>query len=69
MVIGPDNQRYAIEVKTGRTSHEEIKGLLAFRTMHPDFTPCLVSLHNETLDGLQHIAVEDVLSLTRLTEG
>lgn len=69
VVIGPDNQRYAIEVKTGSTSQEEMKSLWAFCTMHPDFTPCLVSLQNESLDGLQHLPVEAVLSLTRLTAG
>ncbi len=67
VVIGPDNQRYAIEVKTSHAASQEMRGLLEFCKIHSDFEPCMVSLQNEAIPGVQLLAVEDILSLTRLT--
>ena len=65
VVIGPENQRYAVEVKTSRVVPEELRGLLEFCRIHTDFEPRVVSLHDESTTDVRALAVEDVLSLTR----
>ena len=48
VVVGPDNQRYAIEVKTGSTSREELQ----------HNTSRLYALFGEqSLDGIRHLPV------------
>ncbi len=61
--IGKNGERYAIEVKSNKTSLEELKGLTTFCKKHEDFEPCLVSLVNQKFHGIRSIAAEDILGL------
>ena len=67
MVIGPLNQRYAVEVKTSPTDLRELSGVFEFCKIHPDFEPRLVSLHDQKIPGVETLAVADVLGLDRLS--
>ena len=65
VVHGPENQKWAIEVKTGKTRKSELKGLLEFCKLNTDFSPCLISLSNQRIDGIETIAYDQILSLSR----
>lgn len=67
MVIGPLNQRYAVEVKTAPTDLKGLSGVFEFCKLHPDFEPRLVSLYDQKIPGVETLAVADVLSLDRLS--
>ena len=67
VVIGPLNQRYAVEVKTAPTDLRELSGVFEFCKIHPDFEPRLVSLHDQKISGVETLAVADVLGLDRLS--
>ncbi len=67
VVIGPLNQRYAVEVKTSPTDLRELGGVFEFCKIHPDFEPRLVSLHDQKIPGVETLAVADVLGLDRLS--
>ena len=69
VVIGPLNQRYAVEVKTAPTDLKGLSGVFAFCKRHPDFAPRLVSLHDQKISGVETLAVADVLGLDRLSQG
>ena len=47
VVLGPKGQKWAIEVKTSKTTLGDLKGILEFCKIHPDFEPCLISLVNQ----------------------
>ena len=66
VVIGPLNQRYAVEVKTSQTDIKELKGLFEFCKIYQDFEPRLMSLQNQEVEGVANLSVEEVLSLNRL---
>lgn len=68
VVIGPLNQRYAVEVKTAPTDLKGLSGVFAFCKRHPDFAPRLVSLHDQQLSGVETLALAEVLSLNRLSQ-
>jgi len=65
VVITPDNEHLAIEIKSSPTSASELKGLSAFCRQYPNFKPCLVSLSNQSIEGVTTLDVEDTLSLCR----
>ena len=67
VVIGPLNQRYAVEVKTAPTDLKGLAGVFEFCKIHPDFEPRLVSLHDQKISGVETLAVADVLGLDRLS--
>ena len=67
VVIGPLNQRYAVEVKTAPTDLKGLAGVFEFCKIHPDFEPRLVSLHDQKIPGVETLAVADVLGLDRLS--
>ena len=67
VVIGPLNQRYAVEMKTAPTDLKGLSGVFEFCKLHPDFEPGLVSLHDQAVPGVKTLAVADVLSLDRLS--
>ncbi len=67
VVIGPLNQRYAVEVKTAPTDLKGLSGVFEFCKIHPDFEPRLVSLHDQKIPGVETLAVADVLGLDRLS--
>jgi uncharacterized protein len=65
VVISPENEHLAVEIKTSPTSPAELKGLTAFCRQHPAFTPCLLSLANQQIQGVRALDVEAILSLCR----
>ena len=65
VVIGPENQKWAIEVKTGKTSPAELNGLIAFCKEYPEFEPRLLSLVDQAIDGIAPLDPKEILSLSR----
>ncbi len=65
VVVGPNNEKWAIEVKTSNTSEKELKGVFAFCKIYKDFEPVLVSRKNQKLAGVKTIPTEEILSLHR----
>jgi hypothetical protein len=65
VAITPENECLAIEIKTSPTSLAELKGLFSFCKHYPDFKPCLVSLSNQSIEGVKTLDVEEILSLCR----
>lgn len=65
VVIGPEKQKWAIEVKSSKSTNAELKGVKEFCRQYADFIPCLISLENQTFDGIKSISYQDVLSLSR----
>ena len=65
IVHGPNDEKWAIEVKSGKTSISELKGLYEFCELYPDFEPCLISLVGQEFDGIKSLDPDEVLSLTR----
>jgi predicted AAA+ superfamily ATPase len=65
VAIGPENQRWAIEVKQSRTTASELKGLFRFCSQNPEFEPCLLSLTEQKIDGVRILDPKKVLALSR----
>ncbi len=65
VVIGPENQHWAIEVKTAKTKVDDLKGLFEFTRNYPDFDPCLVSLASQEIEGVMSLDPAEILSLRR----
>ncbi len=65
VVIGPDNQHWAIEVKTKKVSIDQLKGVMEFHRRHPDFEPCLLSLEPQEIEGVRTLDPVKILSLSR----
>ena len=65
VVIGPNNEKWAIEVKTTEVSLQELKGVFEFCGQHNEFEPCLLSLVDQKFDGLMSLDPYSVLSLHR----
>ena len=65
VVTGPENQRFAVEVKTSKASIAEMKGVLEFHKHHPDFEPCLLSLVPQEIEGVRTLDPMKILSLSR----
>ncbi len=65
VTIGPENQKWAIEVKQSKASAGELKGLLRFCEQNPEFEPCLLSLVKQKIDGVRFLAPKEILSLSR----
>jgi len=65
IVIGPNNEKWAVEVKSSKVSEKELKSLFKFCELHDDFEPVLVSLVGQRVDGIKSLAAEDVLSFSR----
>ncbi len=65
VVIGPENQRWAIEVKTQKATTAQLKGIFEFNRRHPDFEPCLLSLEPQDVEGVRSLDPVEMLSLSR----
>lgn len=65
VVLGPSGEKWAVEVKTKKTSAAELKGVVKFCNLYPEFTPVLVSLVGQVIDDFQSISAETILSLQR----
>lgn len=60
--LGPNGEKYAIEVKSSKIDEESLKGLRAFTNKYKEFTPCLVSLVEQNIPGVLSLSVNDVLA-------
>ena len=65
VVIGPKNEKWAIEVKSAQCNSEDLKGLEAFCKNYPDFEPKIISLVDQKVNGVNSLPVRDILSLCR----
>lgn len=68
VVVGPKNEKLAIEVKTSEIDEGELKGLKEFTKRNPSFEPCLISLTNQTFKGIRNLNPEKILSLSAQTK-
>lgn len=65
VVISPNNEKWAIEVKTGKVKEADLKGLKYFCKKFPDFSPKLISLESVSFDFVEVLDYKEVLSLRR----
>ncbi len=65
VVIGPNNEHWAVEVKTTATHRSQLDGLFKFCEQYPNFEPVLVSLVDQQVDDVRTISGSDILSLHR----
>ncbi len=65
VVIGPENQKWAVEVKVGKTSLAELAGLFEFCKRHSEFEPRIISLVDQVIDGVPSLDPKEILSLSR----
>lgn len=65
VVHGPGGEHYAIEVKSGPTTLDELSGLRLFCKENKDYQPCLISLVDQKLTGIVSQSAEWVLSLPK----
>jgi predicted AAA+ superfamily ATPase len=63
VVRGPNNEHFAIEVKSGETTNGELLGLRKFCAEHKQFEPCLVSLVGQSFPGIRSLAPDWILSI------
>ena len=67
VAIDPTGRKLAIEVKLGKTSLSELKGLTKFCSQHPEFEPVLVSLVEQEYPKIRFIDGREILSASRDT--
>lgn len=65
VVLGPQGQKWALEVKSQVVQASELKGLKHFCEKHPEFEPTLVSMVDQKIEGLRCLSARDVLRLSR----
>lgn len=63
VVLGPNGEKWAVEVKTSKTTLDELKGLRSFCQHHPEFEPCLVSWIDQKVEGIRTLDRHEILSL------
>lgn len=65
VVLGPNGEHWAVEVKAGRLDEKDLRGLNMFCKRYPHFKPHLLSLQGHEVDSVQSLDVEKILSLHR----
>lgn len=65
VVLGPQGQKWAIEVKSGHYENSDLKGIRKFCSLHPEFSPRVLSLINQPSTDAPSLPAETVLSLCR----
>lgn len=65
VVIGPNGEKWAVEVKTSLTNEKELKGLRKFCSENSDFLPQLIASVDQKFEGITTRKPEDILSLSR----
>lgn len=65
VALGPQGQKWAMEVKSANTERKELRGLDVFCKRHVDFEPILVSLIKQEFEGIKTVAANEILSLDR----
>jgi len=63
VVHGPSGERFALEVKCGLTTADELSGLKSFCIENKDYEPCLISLVDQKVAGITSKSAESILSL------
>lgn len=65
VVKGPNNEKWAVEVKTTKTTEKDLKGLFKFCEIYKDFEPILISLLDQKIPNVKTYDPIYILSLTR----
>ncbi|MCB0406790.1 MAG: DUF4143 domain-containing protein, partial [Bdellovibrionales bacterium] len=65
VVIGPKNEKWAIEVKSSKCSMQDLKGLEVFCKNNSEFEPKLISLVDQKMEGIESLSLDKILSLCR----
>ena len=65
VVIGPNNEHWAVEVKSGDYSDKDLSSLRRFCSLYPKFSPKVISLHPRPNSTIEEIGVSEILSLRR----
>jgi predicted AAA+ superfamily ATPase len=65
VALGPNHEKWAIEVKSATASEKDFKGLRAFVKQYPDFEPVSVSLTGQSFPGIRPLKAEEILSFSR----
>jgi predicted AAA+ superfamily ATPase len=65
VVISPEGEKLAIEVKSSVATEKDISGLKRFCSIYPDFTPCLISLIGQKVGSLKSLGPVEMLGLSR----
>ena len=65
ILLGPNGENIALEVKSSNFDERDLKGLRYFCRKFPGFTPCIASMNKINLPGVVTVQIEQVLSVSR----
>lgn len=65
VVLGPENQKWAIEVKSSEISRSDLTGLFEFCKQNPEFEPHIISYIDQKIAGISSLDYRESLSLRR----
>lgn len=65
VAIGPNGEKWAIEVKLTAPDERDLKGLKVFCERNPEFTPCVVCPEPVAIRNINSISAASILSLKR----
>ncbi len=65
VVLGPEGERWAVEVKSSVVSEKDLKGLKRFCSLYPDFQPTLISSVAQNFEGIVNKTADEILTLHR----
>ena len=60
---GPQNEKWAVEVKSTQCDPQDLKGLDTFCKRHPEFEPKLISLVEQKIAGIETLPTQQILAL------
>jgi uncharacterized protein len=67
IVIGPNNEKWAVEVKLNPPSNDDLRGLKQFCQNHPDFKPVVICSKLFATSEVLVLTADQVLALNRQT--
>ena len=65
IVLGPEGEKWAVEVKSSVPAQSELKGLFYFCRQHPEFEACVVCPNPVEINGVKWLPADRVLCLSR----
>jgi uncharacterized protein len=65
ILLGPNGERWAVEVKSSPPLATELRGLFSFCRSHKDFEACVVCPGKVEIDGVRWLPADQVLNLSR----
>ncbi len=65
IVIGPNDEHWALEVKSNQCHRKDIRGVEIFCKRYPEFEPQLISLVGQKFNDISSLKPDDILSLCR----